>query len=237
MEQETSQPKKDYLLPASILIAALLISGALVYNVGKKETSTAGDTADLLSKIDLKEVVFLGNPKAPVTLIQYSDYQCPFCGRFFEETELALRSEYIQTDKVRTVYKDLAFLGPESVAAAGAANCAADQNKFWEYHDALFRTEIEEDKNDDGVLNGSSENSGNLTRELFLQIAGNLGLNVSQFISCLDSKKYQAKIEKDIAEARIVIPLPSTPTVFVNDKMIQGALPYNVFKEAIEKEL
>lgn len=240
MEPAAPQPKKDYLLPASILIAALLIAGALVYNVGQRsdgQTASLSGAAGQAPSIDLANVVFLGDPKAKVTLVEYGDYQCPFCGKFFEETEPLIRNEYINTGKVRMVYKDLAFLGPESLAAAEAARCAADQGKFWEYHDALFIEEGNEDRNDDGTFNGSSENTGNLNKDLFLRLARNFGLDTSEFTACLDSRKHRAAVEADLAEARAVIPQPSTPTIFINGKMLQGALPYPTFKQAIEQAL
>jgi len=239
---ETETKKRDYLLPISLLISALLVSSALVYNVGKK----AGSNENLNNKapkteIDLSDVVFLGDPKAPVTFIEYGDYQCPFCIMFFEQTMPLLKAEYINTGKVKMVYKDLAFLGPESLSASLAANCAADQGKFWEYHEALYTEELSEDRGDDGQFNGSSENSGNLNKETFLKLANKLGLDIESFTSCFDSKKYQSKVEKELAEAQAVIgSRVSTPTFFVKGKttqMIQGALPYQKFKEAIEQEL
>jgi len=241
MEEEVK--KRDYLLPASILISAILVSSALVYNVGKKSAGEIADNGKTSSDFDLTDVVFLGDSKAPLTLIEYGDYQCPFCIKFFEETEPLIKKEFVDTGRVKMVYKDLAFLGPESLAAALAARCAADQGKFWEYHNALFEEEAIEDRSDDGIFNGSSENSGNLNKQTFLRLAENLGLNTQIFTDCFDSKKHQARIEKDLAEAQTVMSRVSTPTFFVvrdKDKktqMIQGALPYQTFKEAIEELL
>lgn len=242
--EENSSPK-DRTLPASILVAAILISGSIIYAVGvfnsggragKPNTNSGSgivnaftlcydsgkyaaqvqkDTADaqalgvnstpttfvngeeiqgavpypqfqaaienalksnqvptvVSNQPSTKEIssrdVVLGDPKAPVTLIEYGDYQCPFCGRFFKDTEPLIRENYIKTGKVKMVFRNFQFLGSESVSAAEAAECAKDQGKFWAYHDALYTTE----------LNDGKENNGNLTRELFIDLAKSTGLD------------------------------------------------------------
>lgn len=242
---EPEKQKRDLTLPASILIAALMVTIALVYNAGKKTENQAAnltgtvDTDTLDSKnIDLSNSALLGKSDAPITLIEYGDYQCPFCARFFEQTESAIRKDYVDTNKVKFAYKDMAFLGPESIAAAEAAACAQDQGKFWEYHDALFNTEIKEDETDDGAVNGSSERSGNLTRSLFLGLARNLKLDETDFTACLDSHKYRDRVNKETSEANAVMARPSTPSFFMNGKpLFQGALPYASFKQAIDSVL
>lgn len=108
----------------------------------------------------------LGAANAPVTLIEYGDYQCPFCARYFEQVEPVLRAQYIDTGKVKMVFRNFAFLGPESVASAEAAACAAAQGKFWEYHEALYAAEAKD----------GQERNGNLDRQEFLQLAEDLKL-------------------------------------------------------------
>lgn len=110
--------------------------------------------------------VILGDPNAPVTVIEYGDYQCPFCARFFTDVEPFIRDEYIKTGKVKMVFRNYAFLGPESVDAAEAAECAKDQGKFWEFHDALYEAEAEDGR----------EHNGNLNKDLFVEISEKLGL-------------------------------------------------------------
>ena len=140
---------------------------------------------------------------------------------------------------MKFAYKDMAFLGPESVAAASAAACAQDQGKFWEYHDALYDVEVKEDETDDGKVNGSSENSGNLTRVLFIALAQKLALNGTDFTACFDSKKYESKVQASTAEAGVLMGQnASTPSFFLNGKLLfQGALPFSSFKQALDKEL
>jgi protein-disulfide isomerase len=240
---EPEKQKRDYILPASILIAALMVVIALVYSAGKNAGDPAenpkGPAALAPGKIDVSSVAFLGKSDAPGTLLEYGDYQCPYCGRFFEETEPLIIKEYVDTGKVKFGYKDMAFLGPESVAAAEAAACAQDQGKFWEYHDALYAAEIKEDETDDGEVNGSAEGSGNLARALFLALAKGLGLNESDFAACLDSKKYESRVQSSTAEAGAVMgDKASTPTFFMNGKLLfQGAYPFASFKQAMDQIL
>lgn len=233
--------KKDYFLPISILIAAILISGSLIYSVGKNKTDNFNDQPDLLdvdiSRINLKDFSYLGKENAPVKIVEYSDFQCPFCNKFNRETFPYIKENYIDTGKVQFFYKDLAFLGPESKLAAEAARCAEEQNKFWQFHDKIFEIEYEEDLKD-GIFNGSAENSGNLTKDLFINLAKENQLDVDKFKSCLDENRYQKKIEDEIKEAAMIFGRRlSTPSFLINNKIIQGAYPYSEFEKVIESEL
>jgi protein-disulfide isomerase len=229
--------KKDYILPASILIAAILISGSLIYLAGvkglKPQTQTAAiQEAAKITSPQIDDDVILGDPQAPVTIFIFSDYQCPFCGKFFKETELLIRKNYVETGKAKMIYKDFAFLGPESIAASQAAECARDQGKYWAYHDAIFNIEIKEFD-----TLGNNEHTGNLNKEAFKKIASDLKMNVDEFLACFDSQKYAAEVERDIKEANSVMDRASTPTIFINEKIIQGAYPYNIFSQAIDEAL
>lgn len=231
------EPQRDYILPVSILIAGLMISGSILYAVnpknsantaggGKNQLADVGASAGLdFLKLTPRDVV-LGEAKAPVTFIEYGDYQCPFCGRFFSQVEPQLRENYIKTGKVKMVFRNLQFLGPESVSAAAAAECARDQNKFWEYHDALYVAEIKD----------GSENNGNLKQDLFIRLADNLKLDAKAFASCIDSNKYEKQIAQDTSNAQAA-GINSTPTSFVNGQKIQGALPYAQFASVIDSAL
>src|SRR5438445_241821 len=123
-----------------------MISGSIVYLVGSKNNAAlqagqnqngAAAVAAGLPPVGGRDVV-LGDANAPVTFIEYGDYQCPFCGQFFTQVESKLRDSYAKTGRVKMVFRSFQFLGPESTAAAGAAECAKDQSKFWSYHDALY---------------------------------------------------------------------------------------------------
>jgi len=227
--------KKDILLPFSILIAAVLIAGSVIYTAGtggSRGEALLGDNSGAPLPTpggkapEIGDSVVLGDKDAPVTFVEYGDYQCPFCGRIFTNVEPQLRKEYIDTGKVKMVYKNFAFLGPESIAAAEASECAKDYGKFWLYHDALFEAEIA-----DGV-----EHNGNLDKAFFLSIADNLGIDKASFEQCIDSRKYKDKIERDVEQGRS-LGVAGTPAIFINDVFIAGAQDYSVFKKAIDNLL
>lgn len=230
---ENENKKNDFLLPASILIAGVLISGSIIYLVGSK-SQTAGAPNNQLAQVGTQgkapEIssrdVILGDPKAPVSIIEYGDYQCPFCGKVWTEVEPPLRDEYIKTGKAKIVYRNFSFLGPESTAAALASECAKDQKQFWAYHDLIYKTETTD----------GQENNSNLNRDLFLKLAVDAKLDVKSFTSCFDSNKYADQIKKDNEEARLA-GVNSTPTFFINDQKTSGALPYSEFKSAIDNIL
>jgi len=233
---EENSNSKNNTLPVSILVAAVLISGSIIYAVGVFNSGgRAGKTsADLKSaaadqalkqEISPRDVV-LGDPKAPVTLIEYGDYQCPFCGKFFKDVEPPLRENYIKTGKVKMVFRNFQFLGPESTNAAEAAECAKDQGKFWTYHDALYAAELKD----------GEENNGNLKKELFIALAKSAGLDINAFTSCYDSGKYAAQVQKDTEDGQ-ALGVNSTPTTFINGEKTQGALPYSQFQTIIENAL
>ena len=240
--------KRDYFLPISILIAGVLIAGALIYSTGKKTVGPAetkkADTGLVVQApaaiqgVEIGDSVILGDQKASVTFIEYADYQCPFCTSFFKETEPLLIKDYVDKGNVKMVYKDFAFLDQfaggknESHLAAEAAACAADQGKFWDYHDLIFKTEIA----DQQANPGKSENNGNLNVEKLESLAQELGLNKNQFNSCLESNKYKDKIQKEVVEAQ-ALGVKATPTFFINGQKFEGALPYPQFKATIDNLL
>ena len=231
---ENENKKSDFLLPASILVAGILISGSVIYLVGSKNQVGVGANNNQLAAIggDKKapEIsnrdVILGDPNAPVSVIEYGDYQCPFCGKFWNEVEPQLRENYIKTGKVKMVYRSFTFLGPESTAAAQAAECAKDQKQFWAFHDLVYKSEVKD----------GSENNGNLNRNLFLQLAADAKLDVKAFTECIDSNKYKDQVSRENEEARSA-GVDSTPTVFINNQKIAGALPYSEFKSVIDNIL
>ena len=223
---------KDYILPASIIVAAVLISGSIIYLVGgsKNSVGTGGTGQNPAVNDTLKNAgsqdVILGDPKAPVTVIVYGDYQCPFCGRFFSTTEQLVRENYVKSGKVKIVARNFQFLGAESELAGQAASCAKEQSNFWTYHDAIYNAEIKDGK----------ENNGNLNKALFVEIAKNVGLDVNKFTSCYDSGKYADSIKQETQTAA-ALGVNSTPTIFVNGQIVKGALPYEQFQVLIENAL
>ncbi len=171
----------------------------------------------------------LGDPKAPVTIVEYSDFQCPFCGRFARDTEPRLIQDYVVPGKVRLVYRTFGdWVGPESLLAAEAAYCAGDQGKFWDFHDMLF-------------YNQHGENRGAFSRPRIEAMAEKLGLDMKAFRQCLDAHKYRERAMQDMADGQKA-GVQGTPAFFViapdgSQTFIEGAQPYPRFKEAIEKAL
>lgn len=164
-----------------------------------------------------------GSPNAKLTIVEFADYQCPFCARFQQDVLTPMIKDYVDTGKVRFVFKNLAFLGKESTDAANAALCAKEQNKFWEFHDKLFASQ-------------NGENQGGFSPDKLKGFAADLGLNASQFNDCLDKQKYNAQVTADIAEAN-KNGFQSTPSTAVGSTPIIGAQPYAQFKTAIDAEL
>jgi len=238
--------KRDWFLPVSILVAAIVIGGAVVFSVlyhpvaqapvvqdngggqaGGVPTPTVSGTAAM--QLGSRDEVF-GSQNAPVTIIEYGDYQCPYCTKFFTETQPSIISDYVNTGKVKMVFRNFTFLGAESVAAAQAADCAFDQKKQWAYHDALYQSKVDDE------TKGGSENDGFFTRALFISLAQKVGLNVSAFTSCIDSNQYADQVTQEKAAATAA-GINSTPAFLINGTSIVGAQPYSQFQTIIDAAL
>ena len=162
----------------------------------------------------------LGSASAPVTIIEFSDFQCGFCKRFWVDTLPKLKEVYIDTGKARFIYRHFAILGKHSEQAALASECAAEQGKFWEYHDQLF-------KNQGGLA---------FTEAKLKQYARDIGLNVGAFGTCLGTGKYKENVERETAAATN-LGGRGTPFFVVNQRLLVGAQPYSVFQKMIDEEL
>lgn len=162
----------------------------------------------------------LGFPNALVTMVELSDFQCSFCRKFWAETLPRLKEIYIKNGKVRFAYQHFAILGEHSFAAAQAAECAREQEKFWPYHDKLFESQ-----------GGLAFTDAKLKR-----YARELGLDAGAFTQCLDSGKYRQKVE-DETKLGLQLGARGTPTFFLNGRMLPGAQPFEVFQAAIEEAL
>lgn len=166
----------------------------------------------------------LGKKDAKVEIIEFSDFQCPFCERFFTEIYPKIKTEYIDTGKASFVYQNFAFLGDESVNASNSALCANEQGKFWEFHDLLFS-------------NQAGENQGGFNLDKIKKLAVKVsGLDKKAFNTCLDAKKYTAQIQEEQIFGR-KYGVTGTPSTFINGYRIVGAQNYETFKAQIEKAL
>lgn len=197
-------------------------------NASANQPSNAQDQAQAPQpgeKVDVAigSYPLLGNKDAKVTVIEFSDFQCPFCEKWYTEVGKNLKKDYIDTGKVKFAYRNYAFLGQESTWAAEAASCANEQGKFWEYHDYLFDHQ-------------GGENVGAFSKDNLKKFASEVGLNTDQFNSCLDTDKYAKQVADD-TEAGQKAGVNGTPATFVNGQILVGAVPYDQLKTLIDKEL
>lgn len=177
----------------------------------------------------------MGDPAAPVRIVEYSDFQCPYCVRFWETTEAQIVEDYVKTGKVYFIYRSMGnfvsdntnqsinTVNTESQDAAHAAYCAADENLYWEYHDMLF-------------TNWNGENEGAFARKRLDAFAEALGLDMAAFKACMDSEKYMDDVELDGVEGRQA-GINGTPSFVINGKLVEGAQPFSVFQQEIEAAL
>lgn len=167
----------------------------------------------------------LGDPEAPITIVEFGDYQCHFCEKWFHETKPLIERDYIDTGKVNLIFVDMAFLGRDSPKAAQASYCAEDQGMYWQYHDMLYNSQ--EPKIDGGWAN----------TERLKAFAFDLGLDMDLFNSCLDSGKYSKRVQYNVQQAR-ENGINSTPGFFVvgsdTQQFIKGAQPYSTFQKVID---
>jgi protein-disulfide isomerase len=212
----------------AIVLGALAVFAVLVYPNLKPVDVAA------VSSFERPNAEFnaTGDPNAPITITEYSDFQCPYCARFSKETEEQLVMTYAASGQVRFVYRSFGlFIGPESQASAEAAYCAGDENKYWEFHDILF-------------ANHTGENVGDYTSRKLQAFAEALGLDMNAFNSCVNSGKYTERVTQDGIDGQAA-GITATPsfvlTYTVNgemkSKIIQGAQPFSAFQAEIEAAL
>ena len=167
--------------------------------------------------IPVENAYAIGPADAPITIVEFSDYQCPFCRRWHDEVYEPLLAAY--PGQIRLVYRHLPLtsIHPDAMSAAEAAMCAGEQDAYWPFHEKLF----------------SSESLGNTT---YLQYARDLKLNMGTFEACLNDHTYQQAIQED-SDFAVNLAIRSTPTFFINGLALVGAQPLEVFQDVIDKEL
>lgn len=163
----------------------------------------------------------LGDVDAPVVMISYSEFQCPFCGRYARETEPELIGRYVDTGVLRIEWRDFPYLGQESVVAARAGRAAAAQGEFWAFHDRLFADQPQ-------------PNSGRLTTTFLEGVAADLGLDVDRFRADMNSAETMSAIDADFDEA-LAVGVNGTPAFLINGEPVFGAQPTSVFVDVIER--
>ena len=189
-------------------------------------------TAPQVFRVSLDDDPVKGNPNAPVTIVEYSDFQCPFCLRFFQQTLPLIEKNYIDTGKIKFVYKDLPLdsLHPNARAAHIAAECADEQGKFWEYHDVLFEKQPQ-----------WSNLASSKLQNKFTEFATDMGLKAAKFKSCMQSPNIADEVNKDTLEAASY-GATGTPTFFIGNEedgfvKLVGAQPYQTFQAVIDSRL
>ena len=170
----------------------------------------------------------LGNPDAPLTIVEYADFQCPACGQFATTVEPQFIEDYVKTGQVKLVYHDFPFLDDrtdrkESDDASEAAFCAQDQGQFWAYHDMIY-------------YNQSGENEGAFGRDRLIEMARNVeGLDVDQFTTCIDGDEFEDDVQ-DLYQQTIDAGIQSTPTFVMDGRQVSGSN-YPALQQEIEAAL
>lgn len=169
-----------------------------------------------------------GNPDAPILLVEFGDYQCHYCNVHFHNTEHMLVENFIQTGKVKMIFKDFTIIGPDSINAAHGAHCADDQGMFWEYHDILYN-------------NWTGENNGWASSDNLLRFAQEIGLDIDEWSDCMIEARHSQIITDSSNDARD-LGITGTPAFFVvspDNKItkISGAQPYEYFEQIFNSVL
>lgn len=169
----------------------------------------------------------LGDKNAPVTIVEFSDYECPFCKRHYTNTYPELKKKYIDTGKVKFIFRDfpLGFHDPLATKEAMSAECAREQggdDAYFVYHDLLFEN--------------TNSNGKGLEESKLYDLAEEAGVNRAKFTACLDSEKYMDEVKKDAADGAEA-GVTGTPAFLINNKLLTGAQPFSAFEQMIEAEL
>ncbi len=227
--------EKRITILVSVMLIITLLNLFVTLDINRKFDSGTGNTTgqDVLEapsqqilqkpqqRVQVSDVdaPAMGLKNAPITIIEFSDFECSFCEKFYIQTLPLIKKNYINTGRVRFVYRDFPLdFHQNAYKAAEAAKCAQEQGKFWEYHDLMF----------------SSQNS--LDNSSFIQFAKELRLNEVSFNDCLDSGRMASQVQKDINDGS-KYGITGTPTFYINGIELVGAQPYSAFEKIIEREL
>ena len=203
------------------IIIGIIIGVGLTLNL--EQTS---DNSSVLNKENLlRGSTMAGNPDAKITIVEFGDYQCTFCYKFHDGTMKKINDEYIKTENVNFIYKDFPLNGEQSILASEASYCAQKQNKFWEYHNTLYN-------------NWGGENTGWITKNVLLDFARDIELNLDDFSQCLKDSEFRQKV-LDNEQFGKEIGINATPSFLIfNDNdvyRIIGAQPLEKFEQAFQK--
>lgn len=249
--EQQSNPLPEGYLAGSVIVGAILICASIFYNakliLNKLDTGLVAGTSittqnqpavpsvqpavgqpqnnagAVVAVPARNDAPVLGKDNAKVTFVEFGDFQCTFCQRFINDTFGQLKSQYIDTGKMKVIYRYFPLpFHVNAQKAAEAAECAYRQGKFWEYHDLLYK-------------NGQGDGTGLAAADL-KKYAGDLGLDTGSFNTCLDSGAAAATVAQDVKDGQAA-GVNGTPTFFVNGKQIVGAQPTDTFDQAIADAL
>ena len=257
-EPPTKDKQKEKSEPIKLIIILMIVVGIAGYFSGSyfsnpdSELVTKTELADAISELESKMVntqqmptqptepveisldndPVRGDPNAPITIVEFSDFQCPFCARFHTQTLPSLLEEYIEAGKVNLVYRDFPIqsIHPNALPAAVASECAHEQGKYWEFHDTLFEKQ-----------SGWNRLDSNAVIAMFSQYASEIGLEQEQFDSCLETGKYLEEVQGDLSDGRDY-GVTGTPGFFIGNEQIgfvklNGAQPFDSFQRVIDAQL
>jgi len=222
----------------AVIAVACIFFGIMMANMVDTESTQILDEITINEIGSIKKPTFssftdnsspiLGDSNAPLTLIEFGDYQCTFCNKFFHETIESILTNYVETGKVKILFKDFIVVGQDSMHAANAAHCANDQQMFWQYHSILYN-------------NWAGEGTGWVSSEQLNKFANTLGLDMAKFSNCVSELKWK-KLVNASHDDGVALGVTATPTFFVIDQnknviKITGAQQYDVFKEVFDSSL
>lgn len=228
--------RKSPILPIVVaVIAAIVLVFVVVQGNGEDESADVAvsrapttesadpaEAAEQLARRDPDDPMALGDVDAPVVMIAYSEFQCPFCGKFARDTEPTLVEKYVDSGVLRIEWRDFPYLGTESMVAARGGRAAADQDRFWEFEEAMYADQL-------------PPNSGELDADYLTSVAEDIGLDVDEFREHLsDVAAGEALVQKDFAEGQ-AIGVTGTPAFVINGVPVIGAQPIEVFEQTIEQ--
>ena len=211
---------KIYLLAIPIIIGVIVGFSLTFFSEPQTDSKilTASNLIDNGSPV-------LGDSNAPITILEWGDYQCTYCYKFHQDTLDIINEEFIKTGKVKLVFKDFPLNGIDSLLAAEASYCANDQEKYWQYHDELYK-------------NWGGERTGWITRDALTEFAKEVKLDINEFNQCLDDQKYEDKVT-ELYDFGKNIGIDATPSflVFNNENIIKirGNQPLEVFLKTFDE--
>ncbi|MEO7043371.1 MAG: thioredoxin domain-containing protein [Gemmatimonadaceae bacterium] len=233
-----AKPSSQRSVFIGVLIAIVVVGGAAIAYL-MKNPSTGDNGATAQAAYDSLQANYknagpakpyvMGNPKAPVVIEEFADFECPVCGNYATVTEPDVRKQIVDAGLAYYKYYDFPLpMHHNTQFASNAAACADEQGKFWEMHDQLYAGQDSWGLNSDGATQVTDN-----PKSIFVGYASKIGLNAAQFEKCYDSRKYQSRVDANTAEG-FKRGVNQTPTFFINGTKMPGALPYDMIKSAVD---